>query len=159
VRTFRIVPILEPVAAAVRRDRRDAFGNADLAPVEVDASPGFPCRVCLEDARVGERVLLFSYSPIAEAAPYRTVGPIFVHENPCRPFDPSSGIPKVLRSRTVALRAYDAHYTALLDIDLVEGKDLEERAERMLSDARVDHVDVHFARAGCYACTLARIPG
>src|SRR5438105_14352003 len=46
----------------------------------VDASPGFPRRVSLEDAEVGERVILLNYTHQPTASPHRANGPIFVGE-------------------------------------------------------------------------------
>jgi hypothetical protein len=47
------------------------------APV-ADQSPGFPCRVSLEDAEVGEEVLLLAFEHMAVDSPYRASGPIYV---------------------------------------------------------------------------------
>src|SRR5271170_318057 len=44
-------------------------------------SPGFPCRISLEDARVGEELLLLPYLHQPAASPYRSSGPIFVRRN------------------------------------------------------------------------------
>ena len=155
--SFQLVPVPEEVAESVRLERRDAFGNGKLEPIVVDKEAAFPCRICLEDARVGDRVLLCSYSPFARPTPYRTVGPIFVHETSCRPFRPSAQVPDMIRRRRVALRAYSADSSQMLDCDVVEGETLAERAELMLKDRRVFRIDVHFARAGCYACSIGRI--
>jgi hypothetical protein len=45
-----------------------------------DANPGFPCRVSLEDAEIGERVILVNYMHQPTDSPYRATGPIFVRE-------------------------------------------------------------------------------
>src|SRR4051812_22487384 len=59
---FKIVPFPEATAAAVRQLRSDDWGNTDLTPKTANEKPGYPCRVCLQDAEPGEQVLLFSYS-------------------------------------------------------------------------------------------------
>ena len=41
-------------------------------------SPGYPCRISLEDARVGEELLLLPYLHQPAASPYRASGPIFI---------------------------------------------------------------------------------
>ena len=46
----------------------------------VDNKPGFPCRVSLEDAEVGETVLLLPYTHHETTSPYKASGPIFVRE-------------------------------------------------------------------------------
>ena len=40
--------------------------------------PGFPCRVSLEDAEVGEELLLLPFVHQPAASPYRASGPIFI---------------------------------------------------------------------------------
>jgi hypothetical protein len=154
--SFEFVPLPEAVAAIVRRDHEDAFGNRALRPIAVDTDASYPCRVCLEDARIGESVYLFSYGPFDKAAPHQTVGPVYVHATPCTPFRRSARLPDVVQRRLVALRAYDADGAELLECDIVEGAALEERAEKVLANPRVHHINVHFARAGCFACTIER---
>ena len=43
-----------------------------------DQPVGFPCRVSLEDAPVGEEVLLLPFTHQDSRSPYRASGPIFV---------------------------------------------------------------------------------
>jgi hypothetical protein len=40
----------------------------------------YPCRITLEVARPGERVLLLSYPVQPESSPYKGISPIFVRE-------------------------------------------------------------------------------
>lgn len=47
----------------------------------VDEYPGFPCRISLEDAPLGEEVLLLPYKHHQTASPYQTSGPIFIRKN------------------------------------------------------------------------------
>ena len=44
----------------------------------VHKSPGYPCRISLEDAREGEELLLLPYMHQPATSPYRGSGPIFV---------------------------------------------------------------------------------
>ena len=46
----------------------------------VDEAPGYPCRVSLADAQVGETVLLLNYEHQANDTPYRSAHAIFVRE-------------------------------------------------------------------------------
>jgi len=46
----------------------------------VDEFPGFPCRVSLEDAEIGEEVILLSYQHHQTNSPYQASGPIFVRK-------------------------------------------------------------------------------
>src|ERR1043166_10230742 len=46
----------------------------------VDRTPGFPCRVSLQDAEPGERVILVRYAHQPADSPYKGEGPVFVRE-------------------------------------------------------------------------------
>ena len=128
--------------------------RGDVTPVVASSQPGFPCRVCLRDAAVGERVLLFSYAPFDRPGPYRTVGPVYAHAEGCAPYR-GDDVPEMLRRRLLSLRAFDAD-DRMVDADVVEGRALETLAERLFADERVRVVHVHLARPGCWACSLVR---
>ena len=153
---FQFVPLPESVADHVRRELADPFGNHALRPIVVDQESSFPCRVCLEDARPGEEVLLFSYRPLDRPAPHQTLGPVYVHRAPCTPFRPSARLPEVLRRRLVAFRAYDRDAEELIDCDVLEGAALEARLHTVLRNRSVERIHVHFARPGCFACAVER---
>ncbi|MBL8270900.1 DUF1203 domain-containing protein, partial [Steroidobacter sp.] len=40
--------------------------------VTADSKPGFPCRVSLRDAEIGEHLLLVNYEHLPVASPYRS---------------------------------------------------------------------------------------
>jgi len=120
-----------------------------------DAEPGFPCRVSLHDAAVGERLILLHYEHHAVDSPYRAAGPIFVGARAQRWPEPVDVVPPVLRSRVLSVRAYDAG-GMMLDADVVPGEALEASIATMFAEARTDYLHVHFARRGCYACLIER---
>ena len=60
-----------------------ALNESELAErgmrwMRVDKPVGFPCRISLEDAPVGEDVLLLPFTHQDSRSPYRASGPIFV---------------------------------------------------------------------------------
>lgn len=121
----------------------------------VDRRPGFPCRVSLEDATPGERVILAPFAHQAAGSPYRASGPIFVRENARRAFPAVNAIPLLLRSRLLSVRAYDRD-ELMTDADVIDGRDVETLVARLLQDERAAYLHVHFARPGCYACRIDR---
>ena len=141
---FEIIPLARAVADAAR----------DLPAVVADDHPGFPCRVCLRDAAVGEPVRLLTYAPLGRPGPYATSGPIWVHADGCAPWS-GPGVPELLRRRLLSLRAYDAG-DRMVVADVTDGTALEGLAARMLDDPRVRVIHVHLARPGCYACRIER---
>ena len=118
-------------------------------------TPGFPCRVSLEDAAPGERVLLIPYSHQAAASPYRASGPIFVRESAQTASVPPDAVPALLRSRTLSVRAYDSR-DLMIDAEVVDGRVLEDSIARMLGNERVRYIHLHYAGPGCYACRVDR---
>jgi hypothetical protein len=153
--TFRIVAMEAAVANQVRTTRSDGYGNTDIHPVFADEPRSFPCRVCLEEARVGDEVLLFSYSPFPRPAPYRNVGPIFVHATMCEPYGDHESIPDLMRRRLLALRGYDVQ-DRMVACDVVEGNDLETMIDRFFGNPEVSYLHAHNARAGCFLCRIER---
>ena len=155
MRAFRIVPIAQAVADQVRETRSDGHGNSGIEPTRADEPRGFPCRVCLQEARVGEEVLLFSYSPFERPVPYRNLGPVFVHAQPCMPYGAQAAVPDLMRRRMLALRGYDSN-DRMVECDVVEGAALESMIERFLGNAGVSYIHAHNARAGCFVCRIER---
>jgi hypothetical protein len=149
--------------SALRRDRFDElFGLGDDALARLgakryvaDRKPGFPCRVTLQDAEPGERVILVPFQHQPGTSPYRASGPIFVRESAIDATVAPDVVPEVLRTRLLSVRAYDT-LDLMVDADVVEGREVEGVIERLLCDERVRYLHVHFARPGCYACRIDR---
>ena len=119
-----------------------------------DAKPGFPCRVSLEDAEPGERVLLVNYEHQPAHSPYRATGPIFVRESAGEAYDGSQA-PPVLRGWLLSLRAYDVD-AMMVDADVVPGDDVEAALTRLFARGDSATVHIHNAKRGCYACRVER---
>jgi hypothetical protein len=121
----------------------------------VDEFPGFPCRVSLEDARPGERVLLLNYEHLPVASPYRSGHAIYVRETAQDAHPLRNEVPEVLRRRLLSLRAFDA-VGMMRAADVVEGKQVEPLIERMLADPKVAYIHAHNAKPGCFAARIDR---
>jgi hypothetical protein len=120
-----------------------------------DEKPGFPCRVSLEDAEPGERLLLLPFEHQPAHSPYRAAGPIFVREKARAPYDRSGDLPPVLLGRMLSVRAYDRD-GLMVDADVVDGAAVDPLLTRLFDRADTDYVHIHFARRGCYACRVER---
>jgi len=124
--------------------------------MKVDLKPGYPCRVTLEDASIGESVLLLNYKHLAVDTPYRSSHAIFVREgvNTCLPI--VNRIPEQLRIRLLSIRAFDAD-GMMVDADVVHGNESEPVIRRLLDDQRVEYLHIHNAKPGCYAARVDRL--
>jgi len=123
--------------------------------ITADSKPGFPCRVSLEDAEPGERLLLLAYEHQDADSPYRASGPIFVREQAGEPFDRIGVVPPVLRGRLLSLRAYD-EVGLMVDAEIISGDEVEAAVERFFARDDVSYLHVHNAKRGCFACRIDR---
>lgn len=119
------------------------------------SKPGFPCRVSLADAEVGDELVLVNHRHQPGASPYRAAHAIFVRRGVAQARPAIGEIPQVLRTRTLSLRAFD-HRSTIVAADLVEGDDLAPALERLLADPAADYVHIHYAKFGCYAARADR---
>jgi hypothetical protein len=120
-----------------------------------DEKPGFPCRVSLADAEVGETVLLVPFTHHDVSSPYRASGPIYVRQGARTPGLGVGEIPEMLRHRLLSVRAYD-EAAMLVGAEVVEGRELEAAIRGLFARDAVGYLHVHNARPGCYNCRVIR---
>lgn len=151
-----IIQGLDPALfGSVSHQMQATFNGVPVERHDVTQSPGFPCRVTLDDAKVGETVLLLSYKHNDAASPYAQSGPIFVIEGNTKATSFADEIPPALARRTLSLRAYD--YTgSMVEAVVVEGAVAKAEIERMFGDAGVVRIDAHNATRGCFAAHVFR---
>ena len=141
-----------------------AFDDAQLRAqgvrrVRADSMPGYPCRICLEDAQPGDELLQLPFEHQPCASPYRASGPIYVRRGARQALLPGGELPPYVTRRPISLRAYDAA-DMMVDAGLAEGDALRGEIERLLRDARVRYIHLHNAKRGCFSCKVQRIaPG
>jgi hypothetical protein len=127
----------------------------DIVRQTANESPGFPCRVSLRDAEVGETLLLLNYEHLDVATPYRSRYAIFVREFAEEAKVGVNEIPTVLKRRLLSARAFDKQ-GMLLDADVTDGSEIAAVIERMLGNDKVDYVHLHNAKPGCFAARVDR---
>ncbi len=122
---------------------------------EVDAVPGYPDRIGLRDARLGERVLLVNYVHQPAATPYRASHAIYVREGATERAEFVDEIPEALRVRLLSLRAFDAG-DMMIDAEVVPGSEAAPLVRRLFRRPEVAYVHAHFAKRGCFAARIDR---
>jgi hypothetical protein len=133
----------------------DELAQHDAVRRIADArDPGYPCRISLTDSKPGDELILVNYEHHAVASPYRMRFAIFVRRGE-ETFDAVDAVPEQLRTRTLAVRAFDAA-GMMVGFELVEGRGLESAIERRFADTRAAYLHVHFAAPGCYAARIDR---
>ena len=144
-------------------DRR-AFALDDAALHARDARrelvrehPGTPCRVSLEDARVGETVLLVNHCHLPVQSPYRSSHAIYVREGVAQARPGVGEVPAAISTRLISVRLLDTG-DMMVGADVVDGAALDGVLSEALRDPAVRYVHLHYARPGCFAAAVTR-PG
>jgi hypothetical protein len=120
-----------------------------------DSKPGFPCRVSLQDADLGDEVILTNFVHLPSESPYRSTHAIYIRRAATSANSYTDSLPDMLRDRLLSIRAFDKR-DMLVGADVIEGGRAEEAVTRFFEDPAVEFLHVHFAKPGCYACRIDR---
>jgi hypothetical protein len=118
-------------------------------------SPGYPCRISLEDASIGEELLLLPYLHQPAASPYRASGPIFVRRGAKQRRLGVGQVPSYVSSRLMSVRAYDAAHM-LMAASVCEGVNAARELDKHFSSVQVEYIHLHNAKQGCFSCQVIR---
>lgn len=117
--------------------------------------PGCPCRVSLEDAPIGEEVILLHYEHQSADTPYRANHAIYVRPGVRQALLDEGVIPEQLRTRLLSVRAFGMN-DMLTGAEVIEGTELEQAIERLFTNPKADYLHIHYALPGCYAACVTR---
>ncbi len=137
------------------------LGNSELEKIGavkmiVDEFPGFPCRVSLEDAEIGEEVILLPYQHHKTNSPYQSSGPIFVRKIAKSSIYEINEIPKMFNHRLLSLRGYDKN-AIMKDATVIEGNNLKGQIFKIFENDDIQYIHIHNAKPGCYNCLVERV--
>jgi hypothetical protein len=133
----------------------DELRKVRATRMTADAKPGYPCRVSLADAEIGETVILVNFEHQPADSPYRSSHAIFVRQHATQAFPDADTVPAALACRLISVRAFDdKHY--LVNADVVEGSSLGEVIPAMFRDPEVAYLHLHHAKQGCFAARVTR---
>lgn len=127
----------------------------NIQRVRADTNRGYPCRISLQDADVGELLLLLPFVHHDVQGPYRASGPIFVRQAAKESAMLTDEVPLAFRRRLISLRAYDTA-GMMRGCDVVEGADLDAAIKVQLHDETTAYLHLHNARPGCFAARVDR---
>jgi hypothetical protein len=122
------------------------------------AQPGFPCRVSLQDAEVGDELLLLPYRHHDVGSPYQSLGPIFVRKGARKAIIPPGAIPEYLSRRLLSIRAYDERHM-MVDAAVCQGIDVANHLDGFFGNLAVSYIHLHNAKQGCFLCLASRADG
>jgi hypothetical protein len=152
--SFRVVGLDPAPFAPLVFLSDDELAAKGMRRMIADNKPGYPCRVTLEEAEPGERVLLVGYQHQKAHSPYDAGGPIFVRESARDTFDRVGELPPVFNGRLLAVRAYDAD-GMMIHAEVVDS-DPRALFAQFFADPATRYLHVHNARRGCYSCRVER---
>ncbi len=153
--SFRILGLpLEPFAPLFALDDAELEAR-QIRRFVADEPHAAPCRVTLEDAQPGERLLLLNYEHQPAPTPFRASGPIFVREGARARFDAVGRAPEVFQGRTLSARAYDRS-GMMVKGQVSPGEDIAGVLESWFDDPSVDEIHLHYAGRGCFAARAVR---
>lgn len=150
--TFRITGL--PATDFAPLFALDDAALAERGAVRRIADGAYPCRVSLTDSQAGDELLLLNYEHHAVASPYRMRFAIYVRRGETQ-YDAVDEVPAQLRSRELAVRAFDAD-GMMVGRELTPGTSLEASIDRLFADPRAVYLHVHYAAPGCYAARIDR---
>jgi hypothetical protein len=131
---------------------------AQLGAIRVFAKdrPGYPCRISLADAEVGEELLLLPYEHQPANSPYKASGPVYVRRYAKQRTLDIGEVPDYVRTRLMSLRAYDAAHM-IVGAEVCEGKVVAAEIERQFANKQVRYIHLHNAKRGCFSCLVRRV--
>lgn len=143
--------VLRPISSADAMALRRRGGTVYTA----DQHPGYPCRQCLQDASVGDELILVSYDPFTTDSEYRSASPIFLHRTPCTPVPGGPDLPDQLTLRQLSVRSFDTD-EMMIDAAVIDGSELGEAIAGFFDNEESHTIHVHNATRGCWAVAVDR---
>jgi len=155
---FEIQPIKTEVAREIRETMIDQDGHQ--LSVSIAGENGYgPCRSCLKQFATGERRVVFSYSPNAVDHPYNETGPIYIHAEPCEPYQEIDTFPPEVENGRIkfplVFRAYNEE-GVMIDAVLQNGEPASATIESLFENDKVAFTNVRNAQAGCFVAHVDR---
>jgi hypothetical protein len=153
--TFRLVGLpIEPFSHLF------ALSDAELSAcnakrVFAATKPGYPCRVSLTDADIGDELLLLPFEHQPASSPYKSSGPIYVRKAAVPARVDACVVPDYVRTRLISVRAYDAGHL-MTDATVCPGTEVSTAIQKMLAGDQVAYIHLHNANRGCFSCAVVR---
>jgi hypothetical protein len=153
MRSFQLVGIPHEPFAPLFELSEAQLRERNVERVIADSKPGYPCRISLEDAEIGEELLLLPYEHLAADSPYRASGPIFVRKNVAQRILPPGVVPHYVSSRLISFRAYDSMHH-MVDAVVCPGGEAGATIERLFANGETTYLHLHNANRGCFSCSV-----
>lgn len=137
-----------------------ALSDSELTRVRatrmiVEEKPGYPCRISLADAEIGETVILVNFQHQPGESPYKAAHAIFVRQNVEQATPDIGEVPESIKTRLISIRAFDNNHF-MTNADVVDGSRLSESIQKIFENTSVVYLHLHNAKQGCFAARVTR---
>ena len=133
----------------------DELAERNARRVTAARKPGFPCRVTLEDADVGEEVILLDHVSHDVDTPYRSAYAIYVREGASEAANFVDQVPPVFEGRPLALPRFRQRRHAARRVLAMPG-DADAKIRELFERPEVATIHAHNAAYGCFAAKIER---
>lgn len=153
--TYRIEGLRREAYAGLLGLGDDELARHCARRVRADSRPGFPCRVTLEDAEVGESLILFHHVSHDVTTPYRSACAIYVREGGGAPACYVDETPPVFEGRPLGLRGFDADGMLRGALLALPGE-ADAKIRALFERPEIAAIHAHNAAHGCFAAKIVR---
>jgi hypothetical protein len=155
--TFLLHAVDRAELDAVRSTGRDVAGHVP-EPFH-DTEGGSQLRCCLRRSSPADRLLLIAHAPLAADRPWREVGPVFVHAEPCAGWTGGDGtVPAWFDDEARVVRAYDVTGGMRYDANRLvrAGEGVAAALDDVFRDPTVVEAHVRNSLAQCFVARAVR---
>jgi hypothetical protein len=153
--TYRITG-LDPAPFKPLFDADEAELAGKLASrVTATSDKGFPCRVSLQDALVGEELVLVHHVSNDVERPFRMAHAIYVRKHAEQAAPLHDRLPEMLDRRLLGLRAFDAD-GMMFTAALARPGEADPALRELFADPRTSYIHAHNASYGCFLAAIER---
>jgi hypothetical protein len=154
--SFQLVGLpLEPFSPLFALSDAELLAR-NVRRVFATTKPGYPCRVSLADAEIGDELLLLAFEHQPASSPYKSSGPIFVRKAAVQAHVEPGVVPDYVRTRLISVRAYDTQHL-MSDALVCAGSAAAAAIQKMFSRDDVAYIHLHNANRGCFSCAVNRV--
>jgi len=156
VNNFRIVALDQVQFTSLFSLSESELNAKGMKKMIVDEFPGYPCRVSLTDAEIGEEVIVLNYEHHNVNSPYRSNGPIFIRKIGQTANPKMNEIPIMFNHRLLSIRGFDKD-AIMIFAEVMSGENLKENLFSILQNQAISYLHIHNAKPGCYNCRVERV--
>ncbi|WP_336514149.1 DUF1203 domain-containing protein [Pollutibacter soli] len=152
---FQITPLDHTLLTYLFELDEKELQHLGAVKMTADRNTGYPCRISLTNAGIGEEVILLHYKHHQTDSPYQASGPIFIRNNVKSAKLEVNEIPAMLTDKLLSIRSY-TNKGMLRKADVIDGKELRQALITAFTNAEINYIHIHSAKEGCYHCTVNR---